>query len=50
MHAEHVQALGIVFIERAQAEQRGGDRDVSLVGYFSQRLGGAGDDRSAADI
>jgi hypothetical protein len=36
VHAEHVEGLGIVFVKRAQAQQRGGTGDVRLVGDFAQ--------------
>ena len=50
VHAEHVQGLGVVFVVRAHAEQRGGARNVALVGALADLLPGVGDDRPAADV
>ncbi len=50
VHAEHVEALGVMLVESAQAQQRGGDRDVAAVGDLFQDIRRAGDDCPAADV
>ncbi len=51
VHAEHVQGLRVVLVERAQAQQRGGAGDVALVRRpCGPPRQASADDRAAADV
>ena len=50
VHAQHVQAAGIVLVEGAQAQQGGGAGEIGLVGELADFLPGVGEDRAAADV
>ena len=50
VHAQHVEALGVALVERAQPQEGGGAGDIGLVGELAQDPVSSGDDGPAADV